>query len=703
MRRDRDRDHAHAHANQPTMDRPDMDDDQPKRKRTFRQDVARKKTKNDEAPSGSFSGFGAKMMAKMGYRSGEGLGKDGGGIRTNIEVKLRDRGVGIGAGGSEKTKQQKEEERRRKEEAGDKYEDSSEEEKKRRKKKKGTSTGASTPGAPASRPKKTVFQMEAEIEAAGIHVPQSLMLASGESMSTSAISLRGTDVPFQSSAVSRAQNELIHYANAAHANVEQEKDIEQQMDQLDAELDALDVAMDEIRDISSQLQSLRGEKDWEVLAQGIRALQQTYPSRGFDKEAVALVHPLFVQAMSDWDASSGDTLPIVAKAFQGIRSVIDPSSRASEQPFADAGRQKRSTPYESLMLLFFNQLHTALLQLQPDHDKSASAFLLVFQEWKSLLPPFIHRRTLREIERRISATLEQWNARKKGLPQWVFSWLPYCAVWSGTLKSKIKTVFQAWSINKGVIPGIQLWRKAFPREIDQLLINIFLPRLAKHLANFEIDPSNQSLDLLNEVLAWTDVLSARVVAELIHVEFFEKKFMPVLHSWLTYENRNLAEISAWLTWWREEVFPKEFAKVQTHETDWNAAYSLVNASLDLESEGKGLETLQLPAVEPVHSPPGTPNFSKSVNKEPARQDVAELTFKDVVESWCADEDLLLMPLRKADEATGFPLFRITASATGKGGVVVYFKGDVIYTQNKKDKNVWDPAGLDANLISKAEG
>jgi tuftelin-interacting protein 11 len=75
----------------------------------------------------------------------------------------------------------------------------------------------------------------------------------------------------------------------------------------------------------------------------------------------------------------------------------------------------------------------------------------------------------------------------------------------------------------------------------------------------------------------------------------------------------------------------------------------------------------------------------------------------VVEEFCGEENLLLMPLREAHDVTGLPLFRITASATGRGGAVAYFKGDVLWVQNKKDKSLWEPTGLDEGLIAKAEG
>ena len=78
-------------------------------------------------------------------------------------------------------------------------------------------------------------------------------------------------------------------------------------------------------------------------------------------------------------------------------------------------------------------------------------------------------------------------------------------------------------------------------------------------------------------------------------------------------------------------------------------------------------------------------------------------FKDVVEAWCADEDLTMVPLREAHPKTGLPLFRITASATGKGGVIVYLQGDVVWAQKRGERDVFEPVGLEEKLVLRAEG
>ena len=81
-----------------------------------------------------------------------------------------------------------------------------------------------------------------------------------------------------------------------------------------------------------------------------------------------------------------------------------------------------------------------------------------------------------------------------------------------------------------------------------------------------------------------------------------------------------------------------------------------------------------------------------------------VTFRTVLEEWCAENSLLFIPMREADPTSGLPLFRLTASATGKGGVVVFLRGDVVWVrEGKREGAVFRPVGLDDGLLGRAEG
>ncbi len=96
------------------------------------------------------------------------------------------------------------------------------------------------------------------------------------------------------------------------------------------------------------------------------------------------------------------------------------------------------------------------------------------------------------------------------------------------------------------------------------------------------------------------------------------------------------------------------------------------------------------------------------NKQPETQKIKVLnepvTFRHVLETWCTENSLLFIPMREADPVSGLPLFRLTASVTGKGGVVVFLRGDVVWArEGKRDGASFTPVGLDEGLLERAEG
>lgn len=712
--------------------------------------------------------FAQRMMAKMGYKEGEGLGKGGEGILNPIEVKLRPQGAGVGAV-REKTQQAKDEARRQAEKRGEEYEDSSEEERKARKKRKAaarstTASGTSTPSL--ARPK-TKYRTAADIEAAaeGLEVPnvlKNLIDATGkeQKLITSTAGLLTptgftTEETEAQKITKRARMELEGFADAWNETSERKKFLELEEDQLIQEsveqqdevmrVQKLAEAIEAFNqmDLHKSRTAVDAAERWDDVVARLETLQSEYrddiETFGLSEVAVAAIHPLFKQEMLDWEPletpihlvsylmklrailriNAQDDDPI---DLSNDRRDIAPRNHIFSNPSGDNAqelarqRAKSSIPYASLIFsIWLPKVRTAITNEWDPH--SPDSLLTLVEQWEPLLPHFIYDEVMNNlISTKLSAAVQAWNPRKKSsrsLPHtWLFPWLRFLSdhhtnPTSSTglladVRRKLRVALDTWDLTRGVMPGLSAWRDVLGSELSNSLIRHLLPRLASHLATtFEVDPSDQDLAPLNHVFAWKDFFKPSVMGQLLLAEFFPK-WLNVLFMWLTAEP-NYEEVGQWFTWWKAQI-PQEVNNVKLVQEQWDKGLEMINKALDLGESAK--EKLAPPVAGPAKpiAPPASGSAATPSKAKAGRPvEVEETTFKDVVESWCGEENLLLIPLREAHEVSGLPLFRITASATGRGGVVVYFKGDVVWVQKKGDRSTFEPVGLGDGLIERAEG
>lgn len=548
----------------------------------------------------------ARMMAKMGFKEGTGLGKEGQGRNVVIEANLRPQKVGLGAV-KEKAASERQEEKRQARLRGEVVVDSDEEEKKKkaarsRKARAGGLKSGSGSAASTPRPQKKKFTTIEEIKKAapGLDIPtaftQSIldltgpgrrMLTSSSGLMTPTAGTTEEDGDVQSKKlVLRAQNDFMAILEEWQGLQERKAFAELQLHQEAQELEELEKAVESQRNtaaIFDELTHLEDEDDvmisggdqtkqrWDRVISLLRKADQSISDltiREVKDEmasiAVAAIQPIMKDMVENWNPLE-DARAQYAHDLGSIRELLG-FNKSAPLP------QMRSsaTPYESMMYkLWLPHVSRAVREW---NVRDAEPLIAVFEAWHSVLPGFLKTQLLeQDIIRRLDEAIGKWEPKRKkqhNLPHlWLFPWFQYLPEHHldpkastglvADVKRKFRQLIDVWEFNRGVIPGLREWRDILrTNRTDQwtpLVLNHILPNMARYIRkNFEVNPSDQQTDILTAVLDWLDPVSPTMIAEVIAAEVFPK-WHEILYQWLVMETVNYEDVAQWCEWWHDEA------------------------------------------------------------------------------------------------------------------------------------------------------
>lgn len=547
--------------------------------------------------------FAARMMAKMGHKEGQGLGRSGQGIAAPIQAQKVQAGTGLGFGTDDDRPRQP------------------------MKSVKDKKTGALSGGPTVARlkaPPRKKYEVAA-IESRGLHVPDALkniIDATGHERKQlddlSGYSTPTTDTPKPITTEQRKQTRLKQdlklFADAWDGQIAEAEALRQELTQRQAEVEHYDKQTQLFRDLISSFERVTVDDVYtarpfdEVVVQ-LQQIQKSYPEYITpldlsDLAVAALVQP--VQAyLSDCDMEHDlSTISSLVSHLQSISLLIDLDRTIRSR------HQRRTTLLESLLLqTVYPKIRTYLRSEWHPYDP-IPAISLLETLYPSLLPPWMIYKLLEEIV--VPRLLDK--IRK--------------------FKSKRSTSSRA---HNGNTPDLHLW-----------------------------------------LFDWWTLLETLDV-ESLHALKVEIK-----------------------------------SKVRFDESVWPKWEPLLGRSI-ISSNNKrdrkaGITTAPATAT-------ATADTSTAANTpQPHADDGAdEITFKEILEEWCAENELVVQNTGQSDEL-GRRLQRLTlagnggsgnsnSNSNGNGNGKVRGRGMLVYIQNDVvfDASTDDPYGLDAELVERVKG
>ncbi|TFK75000.1 TFP11-domain-containing protein [Pluteus cervinus] len=673
--------------------------------------------------SGLQSTFGARMLEKMGWTIGTGLGAEGEGIVAPVESKLRPQRAGIAYKGfKEKTEQSKAEARRKGLEVSDDEEDIKV--KKFKKKVKQQEEKRSDVWKRPKRVKvkiehKTYEQIIAEagteqpptglgqiIDATGA-VPREVSSLADVSLNSWAPSSDPTRIPEVRHNIRLiaevCKTDLDGLAREAKSLQERKKyatnedlrlrrQVENEVE-LIARLQQVQIVANDINTKAKELASVE-EVSLEALSPFFTKLIYEYAPEfdqyALDEIVVAAIAPLVRRMVNTWNPLEDPSFFVTTfrtwrKALK-VNTLEDKPIQSDVSIYGSAleaqvESQKTMTPFESLLWnVWLPKVRTSLNNnWSPDDPTSA---IRLYEAWSTFLPPFIRDNIMDQlILPKVHKAVLDWNPKQgTSLQNIIFPWLPHAGLrleeLLGDARRKFKSLLRSWSVEDEMPSHLAAWRDVFDvGDWDSMLLKYVVPKLGATLRNdFRINPRDQKMEPFQAVLQWWPLIRPSIFSQIVESEFFPK-WLDVLHIWLIQPRVSFEEVRKWYTSWKD-AFPEDLQNLQGVTRGFTRGLQLMNKAIELGP--KAPKELPRPDYRAeIAELNAAPSTTKKETPRPSTR-TQEITFRSLVEEFAASHNLLVLPIGRAHERSRMPLFRVSSTVDGRGGLLVYILDDAVW-------------------------
>lgn len=685
-------------------------------------------------------GIGQKLLQKMGYVPGKGLGKNAQGIVNPIEAKVRKGKGAVGAYGNERTQQSLQD---------FPVVDSEEEEEKEFQRELGQWRKEQGDKIAKKKPKYSYKTVE-ELKAHGKLTNRTMSRPAGELAQVKVIDMTGREqkvyhsyshmsqkhsVPEEASLSESTREqkssgfalpELEHNLKLLIELTEQdilqsarrlqhEKDIvvtlTHESDALQGRLAEEEQALGRLEQVLDLVERFEaGDKEGspalslQECAKVFQQLQtefyQEYKTLGLGDLAVSVVHPLLKEKLCNWDPlkDCSDGLEDVGQ----WRAILE-----NTQSFNSGPDSSQMDPYHRLIWeVWVPVMRSCVSQWQP---RNVGPMVDCVECWAPVLPLWILDHVVEQlIFPRLQREVDSWNPLTDTVPihSWIHPWLPLMQArlepLYAPIRSKLAHALQRWHPSDSSARLIlQPWKDVFtPGAWEAFMVKNIVPKLALCLGELVVNPHQQLLEPFNWVMDWEGMLSLSTMVGLLDKNFFPK-WLQVLCSWLS-NNPNYEEITKWYLGWKS-LLPENLLSHPVVKDKLNEALDIMNravasglggymqpgareniAYLIQTERRKDFQCEPQPERREVeNSTPRLPGSAQVPTSVPTN-------FKDLVQAKAEENGIVFMPL-VAKRHMGKQLFTF-------GRIVIYIERGVVFVQGEK---TWVPTSLQS-LIDMAK-
>ncbi|KAG7402297.1 Tuftelin-interacting protein 11 [Phytophthora boehmeriae] len=639
------------------------------------------------------TGFGTKMLAKMGFKGR--LGKKEDGVSATIEVKQRPAQMGIGYGDFVEASNLKQNRRLQKELKGETVE---EDEKKtqafpeddtlwrkrkapagRKRHKRATELAQELQDVKKQKRKDVVLDMRGP----AVRVLSDVTAAYDvDARRLEAVKPKlGDELIYNvRMTVNLAQGKIYDLSQKIETNTENIAAMKKETKMIRAQLDVDDVRLQHMQEMITQVKKLDDLREKALEMQSVepilshlRGIQRSFPLE-FDAHKLqqlipSLCMPTLRVLLSATDLLNQTANDVVVEQLRLVQTFLTelPTSRPIKGTTSvlPVIREKTMAMGDDLYNYVLEEtLWPAVVQcvnVQWQAKTNPSDCVDTFVKLRLHLTKEFEQAFLRQLVLpRLKKECQRWNPQTDAAPiqDWLIPWLPYLGSTMNSLYHDVRlalaSALNQWNPSDlTVLSVLSPWRELWgEHEYAKFTHRHIVRKLIRCLhRDFEVNPQNQSLEALKWVLAWKDHLPERQFVALFEGEFFPK-WLKVLRKWVN-GTPNLSELEKWYSGWKLLFDKNGLATNERLIVYFHGALVLLQVAV----ESADMPTKSRPPIPELNRSAAT-NYQdalvmardEEVKESPSRQAPASprsvsrsVSLKDVIENMAISHNLTFMP------------------------------------------------------------